>query len=150
MSKLISVYTDGSCSPNPGKGGWAWAVGLDGLTGSGYEAVSTNQRMELLAAFDAMRTLLPLSTDSFEIVSDSSYLINAFHKNWIGGWLKRGWKNSQGDPVANQDIWRPLIALYDAEGHGRVTFRWVKGHAGDPGNELVDKMAVAARKAGAK
>jgi len=129
------VYTDGACLGNPGPGGWAWAV-RGGRSASGGEPRTTNQRMELKAALEAVRSLEgPLT-----IVTDSAYVSNCFLQRWWVGWEKRGWKNSKGEPVANQDLWEPLLALVK-EREGGVEFRWVKGHSGEEMNELVDEMA---------
>ena len=132
-----SVYTDGACSGNPGPGGWAWAV-EDGPFASGAEAHTTNQRMEIAAALEAVRAL----DGAVEVVSDSTYVVNCFRDRWWEGWLKRGWTNSQKKPVANRDLWEPLIDLYRERGD--ITFRWVKGHSADPMNDLVDRLAVEA------
>jgi ribonuclease HI len=137
------VYTDGACQGNPGPGGWAWAEAPDGqVFGSGGEKPSTNQRMELTAVLEALRAH---PDGSIEIVSDSTYVVNCFNANppWWKGWLARGWKNSQKQPVANRDLWEPLIDLYRAR-TPQPTFRWVKGHSGEPMNERVDQLAVAA------
>jgi len=129
------VYTDGACEGNPGPGGWAWAV-EGGPRASGAEAATTNQRMELKAALEAVKHL----EGPLEVVSDSTYLVNCFRDRWWEGWLRRGWTNSKREPVANRDLWEPLLALYLAE-PDRLRFRWVKGHNGDPMNELVDSLA---------
>ncbi|MEJ5255497.1 MAG: RNase H family protein [Acidimicrobiales bacterium] len=131
------VYTDGACSGNPGPGGWAWAV-PGGAFASGAEARTTNQRMEITAALEAVRA----NPGRLEVVSDSTYVVNCFRDRWWEGWLERGWVNSQRKPVANRDLWEPLVELVRARGD--VTFRWVKGHGGDPMNELVDRLAVEA------
>ncbi|MCU1346421.1 MAG: Ribonuclease [Acidimicrobiia bacterium] len=133
------VYTDGACSGNPGPGGWAWAVAPTGEPwGSGGELRSTNQRMEVTAAWRAVQTLAgPLL-----VVSDSTYVVNCFRNKWYEGWFKRGWKNSKREPVANRDLWEPFVAL--VLDRGDVTFRWVKGHSVDTMNQLVDRLAVAA------
>jgi ribonuclease HI len=133
----INVYTDGACSGNPGPGGWAWAV-EDGPFASGAEKHTTNQRMEIAAALEAVRAL----EGPIEVVSDSTYVVNCFRDRWWEGWLQRGWTNSQKKPVANKDLWEPLIDLYRERGD--VTFRWVKGHSTDPMNDLVDRLAVEA------
>lgn len=131
------VHTDGACRGNPGPGGWAWAV-EDGPYASGAEADTTNQRMELHAALDALRRLTGTTT----VRSDSKYLVDCFNQNWHVGWRKRGWKNSKKEPVSNRDLWEPLIDLVLARGD--VTFEWVKGHSGDPMNDAVDQLAVQA------
>src|SRR3982751_1028593 len=139
------VYTDGACSGNPGPGGWAWAV-PNGPSGSGSAPHTTNQRMEINAALDVLQTFVPSHAGPIEVVSDSTYVVNCFRDGWWKGWLARGWKNSQKQPVANRDLWEPLIAAVRAraDGPGDVRFRWVKGHGGDPHNDKVDRMAVAA------
>jgi ribonuclease HI/uncharacterized phage-like protein YoqJ len=136
------VYTDGACSGNPGPGGWAWAV-PGGRYASGFEVHSTNQRMEIAAALDAVRSL----DGPLDVVSDSTYVVNCFRDRWWEGWLKRGWLNSQKKPVANRDLWEPFIELVRARGD--VDFRWVKGHSGDRMNDLVDRLAVEATGPGA-
>lgn len=139
---LREVYTDGACSGNPGPGGWAWAVAPRGEpNGSGSERSTTNQRMELLAVLSALR-VLGTQPGPIEVVSDSQYVVKCFNEAWWEGWLRRGWKNSQRQPVANRDLWEPLIAL--VRERGDVTFRWVRGHNGDPMNDLVDALAVSA------
>jgi len=135
-----TVYTDGACAGNPGPGGWAWAV-EGGRWASGAEAQSTNQRMEVEAALEAVRAL----DGRLEVVSDSTYVVNCFRDRWWEGWLARGWLNKAKKPVANRDLWEPLIeAVRD---RGDVTFRWVKGHSEDPMNDLVDRLAVEAASA---
>ncbi len=101
------VYTDGACSGNPGPGGWAWAV-PGGRYRSGAAGRTTNQRMEIQAVLEAVKTL----DGPLEIVSDSTYVVNCFRDRWWQGWLARGWLNSQKKPVANRDLWEPLIDLY--------------------------------------
>jgi ribonuclease HI len=137
------VYTDGACAGNPGPGGWAWAVAPDGRPrGSGGDPATTNQRMELSAVLEALRSLGAGSeAGPIEIVSDSTYVVNCFRDRWWVKWQRNGWTNSKKQPVANADLWRPLVDLVNA---GDVSFRWVKGHSGDPMNDLVDELAVAA------
>ncbi len=133
-----TVYTDGACLGNPGPGGWAWAV-PNGQYQSGPEARSTNQRMEIRAALGAVTTL----DGPLDVVSDSTYVVNCFRDRWWEGWLARGWLNKAKKPVANQDLWRPLIEAYRAD-PSRIRFRWVKGHSNDAMNDLVDRLAVVA------
>jgi ribonuclease HI len=134
------IYTDGACSGNPGPGGWAWAVAPEGVPcGYGGEARSTNQRMEIMAVLEALRS----NDGPITIVSDSTYVVNCFRDKWYVKWQKNGWKNSQKQPVANKELWEPLVALYLAR-EPRPVFRWVKGHSGDRMNDLVDGLAVAA------
>lgn len=140
-SPSFVVYTDGACQGNPGPGGWAWAQAPGGTVfGSGGEKPSTNQRMELTAVLEALRSH---PEGDLQIVSDSTYVVNCFRDSWWKGWLARGWKNSQKQPVANRDLWEPLIELYRTR-LPQPTFRWVKGHSGEPMNERVDQLAVAA------
>lgn len=136
------VYTDGACSGNPGPGGWAWAI-PDGSWASGAEVHTTNQRMEVHAVIDALRTI----QGPVEIVSDSTYVVKCFEDGWWRGWIRRGWRNAQGKPVANRDLWEPLIEAVCARGD-EVTFRWVKGHSGDRWNDRVDSLAVDASRTG--
>ena len=95
--------------------------------------------MELAAPLAALRTL----DRALEVVTDSTYVANCFRDKWHVGWMKRGWRNSQGKPVANRDLWEPLIELVLASD---TTFRWVKGHGSDPMNDFVDRLAVEAAK----
>jgi ribonuclease HI len=97
--------------------------------------------MEITAALEALRD--HAGDGPIEIVSDSTYVVNCFKDRWHEGWLRRGWKNTQGQPVANRDLWEPLFELALAPG-SEVTFRWVKGHSGDAMNDLVDELATAA------
>ena len=132
------VYTDGACSGNPGPGGWAWAVAPDGATfGAGGEPATTNQRMEIRAVLEALRSL----EGELVVVSDSTYVVNCFRDSWWVRWEANGWRNAKRQPVANDDLWRPLVELYRVR---MPTFRWVKGHSGDRMNDLVDALAVAA------
>jgi ribonuclease HI len=131
------VFTDGACLGNPGPGGWAWAE-PDGAYASGAEARTTNQRMEITAAYEAVAA----HPGPLEVVSDSTYVVNCFRDRWWAGWLARGWVNSARKPVANRDLWEPFVELVNRRGD--VTFRWVKGHSGDRMNDLVDLLAVEA------
>jgi ribonuclease HI len=131
------AYTDGACIGNPGPGGWAWAI-PGGAFAAGADPSTTNQRMEIRAALEAVRAL----DGPLEVVSDSTYVVNCFRDKWWAGWLERGWLNKARKPVANRDLWEPLIDAVRARGD--VTFRWVKGHGDDPMNDLVDRLAVEA------
>ncbi len=135
---MNTVYTDGACSGNPGPGGWAWAD-VDGPWASGCENPSTNQRMEVTAVLEALRA----HPWPVLIVSDSTYVVHCFRDKWWEGWLARGWLNSAKKPVANRDLWEPLIELYRAR-REEITFKWVKGHGSDPMNIRVDELAVTA------
>ena len=131
----LEVWTDGACSGNPGPGGWAWAT-KDGRQASGGEAPTTNQRMEIRAALEAVRAL----DGPLVVVSDSTYVVNCFRDGWWKGWIARGWVTSAKKPVVSRDLWEPLITLVNERGD--VSFRWVKGHSGDEMNDLVDRLAV--------
>ena len=133
----VRAYTDGACRGNPGPGGWAWAVD-GGDHDSGADPATTNQRMEIRAAWEAVRAL----PGELVVVSDSTYVVNCFRNKWYAGWHRRGWVNSAKKPVANRDLWEPFIELVLERGD--VTFDWVKGHSGDKMNDLVDRLAVAA------
>lgn len=137
MSTATIAYTDGACSGNPGPGGWAWAV-PGGRFASGAAAHTTNQRMEITAAHEALKAL----PGRLDVVSDSTYVVHCFRDRWHEAWVKRGWKNSKREPVANRDLWEPFVE--EVLARGDVTFRWVKGHSGDPMNDLVDALAVEA------
>ncbi len=134
---MTIVYTDGACSGNPGPGGWAWAI-PGGQWASGFKTLTTNQQMEITAALRAAEAI----EGPLEIVSDSTYVVNCFRDSWWKGWERRGWKNTANKPVANRDLWEPLIEMYKTRGD--ITFRWVKGHGTDPMNNLVDELAVRA------
>ena len=131
------VYTDGACLGNPGPGGWAWVV-PDGPFASGYDGKTTNQRMELTAALEAVRAFdCPLV-----VVSDSTYVVHCFRDRWWENWRRRGWVNKARKPVANRDLWELLIDAYRARDD--VDFQWVKGHSGDRWNDEADRLAVEA------
>ena len=131
------VYTDGACLGNPGPGGWAWVV-PDGPFAAGFDSETTNQRMELTAALEALRAF----DGSLTVVSDSTYVVNCFRDRWWENWLRRGWVNSARKPIASRDLWEPLIDAYRTRGD--VDFRWVKGHSGDQWNDRADLLAVEA------
>jgi ribonuclease HI len=134
---MVKVFTDGACSGNPGPGGWAWVTD-DGRHRTGGDPDTTNQRMELTAVLRAVEEL----GGRLAIHSDSTYVVKCFNDRWYEGWLQRGWKSSQRKPVANRDLWQPLIERY-LERKAEITFTWVKGHSGDKMNDLADSLAVA-------
>ena len=134
------VYTDGACSGNPGPGGWGWVV-VDGAFANGSEPHSTNQRMEITAAWRAVEAL----EGPLEVRSDSTYVVNCFRDRWWEGWLARNWHNSARKPVANRDLWEPFIQL--VQRRNDVVFTWVKGHGSDPWNDRADRLAVEAMRA---
>jgi ribonuclease HI len=136
----LEVWTDGACSGNPGPGGWAWATAA-GRQASGGVSATTNQRMEIQAALQAVRAL----DGPLVVVSDSTYVVNCFRDAWWKTWLTREWVNSGKKPVANRDLWEPLITA--VRDRADISFRWVKGHSGDRMNDLVDRLAVEAAQA---
>lgn len=130
------VYTDGACSGNPGPGGWGWITTNEDKD-SGGEPHTTNQRMELMAVIAAVNSI----KGPLHIVSDSTYVVNCFNKNWWQGWVDRGWKNSKRKPVANRDLWEPFIEIYQERD---ITFEWVKGHSTSKWNAKADALATGA------
>ena len=140
----LFAYTDGACSGNPGPGGWgAVLIARDGdailkeRELKGGEAHTTNNRMELLAAINALETLASAST--LTVVTDSSYVKDGITK-WIHGWKAKGWKTAGKKPVKNEELWKRLET---ATRRHTVTWEWVKGHAGHPENERADELARA-------
>lgn len=145
--KNVVIYTDGACSGNPGPGGWGVVLqyGKAMKEMSGFDANTTNNRMELLAAIKGLSALKePCVVDLF---SDSAYLVNAWEKGWLKSWQKNGWKTSQKKPVENQDLWQEMLRL---AGVHRVTWHKVKGHADNRWNNRCDELAVAEVKKHAK
>lgn len=143
----LFAYTDGACSGNPGPGGWGALLQAkegDSVVKeralNGGEADTTNNRMELLAAIAALEALERPST--ITIVTDSAYVKNGV-TGWIHGWKRNGWKTSTNKPVKNEDLWQRLDS---AQARHRVTWQWVKGHAGHPENERADELARAGMK----
>ena len=136
--KKVTIYTDGACSGNPGPGGWGAILeyGPHRKELNGYMAGTTNNRMELFAAISALGALK--EPCEVTLYSDSTYLVKAFNDHWIEGWLKRGWKTSNGGKVENQDLW--MILMAQARKH-QIRFIWVKGHASNPGNNRCDELA---------
>ena len=131
------AYTDGACQGNPGPGGWAWAV-PGGAFASGAAAATTNQRMEVQAALEAVRA----QPGPLRIVSDSTYVVNCFRDRWWEKWLLNGWLTSARKPVMNRDLWEPLVSV--VADRDDIAFHWVKGHSGHEMNDFVDGLAVAA------
>ena len=133
----VTIYTDGACKGNPGPGGWgAWlAYGAHEKELWGGEPLTTNNRMELTAVIQALASLKRSSRVA--LYTDSEYVRNGI-TTWIHGWKQRGWKTADKKPVKNIELWQRLDAL--AEQH-QVKWHWVRGHAGDPGNERADRLA---------
>ena len=142
----VVAYTDGSSRGNPGPGGYGAVLLYVDPAGEehrkelsqGYR-VTTNNRMELLGAIVALEALK--RPCEVELHSDSQYVVNAFNQHWVEGWLRKGWKNSQKQPVKNVDLWQRLLAAMRPH---RVTWLWVKGHAGHELNERADELAPRA------
>ncbi|MCC3303410.1 ribonuclease HI [Sneathiella sp. HT1-7] len=134
---IVVIYTDGACSGNPGPGGWGALLKYQGKTKElcGGEAETTNNRMELTAAIMAINSLKRRST--VELHTDSTYVKDGITK-WMIGWKKNGWKTAARKPVKNKDLW---LALDEAISNHQISWKWVKGHAGDPGNEKADQLA---------
>ena len=137
----VEIFTDGACSGNPGPGGWGAILRCGDAVRelSGGEAQTTNNRMELTAAIEALAALK--RPCRVELYSDSRYLVDAFNQHWIDGWLKKGWKRGKNEPVKNVDLWKRLLA---AKAPHEVTFIWVKGHDGHAQNERCDVLATTA------
>ena len=137
--KQVQVHTDGACLGNPGPGGWAALLryGDKERELAGGEALTTNNRMELMAAIVALETLSEAC--AITLHTDSQYVRQGITE-WMPNWLRRNWKTAGGDPVKNRDLWERLHAACDRH---RIDWRWVKGHSGDPDNERVDQLARA-------
>jgi ribonuclease HI len=136
MTEVV-IYTDGACSRNPGPGGWGAVLQWQGKERElyGSDPLTTNNRMELMAAIQALEALRRPATVSLH--TDSKYLLDGITK-WVDGWQRNGWKTAAKKPVKNDDLWRRLI---EAMKPHDITWEWVKGHAGDPGNERADALA---------
>ncbi|MBF0286312.1 MAG: ribonuclease HI [SAR324 cluster bacterium] len=142
---LVTIYTDGACSPNPGTGGWA-AVLISPAHDNyrkeifGAEPQTTNNRMELSAVINALQTLKFQCTVT--LYTDSKYIQQAFNQGWLKKWQKNGWIGAGRKPVANKDLWEQLISLSN---HHEISWLWVKGHADNIENQRCDFLAVQAR-----
>ena len=140
MPPLV-IHTDGACLGNPGPGGYAavWEADDGPKELSGGRKLTTNNRMELLAAIVALEALE--TPTKVVLVTDSRYVHDAIEKRWLAGWQKRGWVNAEKKPVKNQDLWRRIIPLLARHS---VSFRWVRGHTGHADNERCDVLAKQA------
>ncbi|MDR3521706.1 MAG: ribonuclease HI [Acidocella sp.] len=138
---VVEIWTDGGCRPNPGPGGWAAILVFKGTTRelSGGEVETTNNRMELTAAAEALEALK--RPCKVVLNTDSEYLKNGITR-WHTGWVRKNWRNAAGDPVKNMDLWRRIL---DAAKPHEIEWRWVKGHSGNPMNDRADELATAAR-----
>lgn len=138
--KHVRLFTDGSCHGNPGPGGWAAILefGQKMRELSGNDPATTNNRMEMLAVIEGLRTLTEPCV--VEVWTDSRYVVDGM-KSWLAGWKKRGWKTASKQPVKNEELWR---ALDEEAARHEVSWNWVKGHDGHPQNERCDQLANAA------
>lgn len=139
--KEVEIYTDGACSGNPGAGGWGAVLFYGGHKKeiSGGDKHTTNNRMELLAAIEALKMLKEPCV--VKLYSDSAYLVNCFQQGWYKNWVKNGWKNSQKKPVENKELWMELLDLVNIH---KVEFIKVKGHSDNEWNNRCDELARAA------
>jgi ribonuclease HI len=135
----ITIYTDGACKGNPGPGGWGALLSSNGTTKElfGGEPNTTNNRMEMMAVIRALEALK--RPCKVQLYLDSKYVLQGITE-WIVGWKARGWKTASKEPVKNVELWQRLDAIVSTGGH-EIDWRWVKGHAGDPGNERADALA---------
>jgi ribonuclease HI len=143
--KQLEVFTDGSCDTVSRRGGWAYLLryGEQQKTASGFEADTTNNRMELTAAVAALSALK--EPCRVTLMTDSQYLKNAFTAGWLKNWQRNGWKTAGKQPVKNKDLWLRLLELSAVH---ELQWAWTKGHTGHPENELVDRLALQARRRG--
>ncbi len=140
--KQVFIFSDGACSGNPGPGGWGAILRWNGIEKelSGGEKQTTNNRMELTGVIEALSALkYPCEVT---ITTDSKYVVDSVTKGWVYSWKKRGWKKADKTPALNVDLWEKLLLLLDTH---KVTFNWIKGHAGHPENERCDRLAVKMR-----
>lgn len=137
--KKVSIYTDGACSGNPGNGGYCAILVYNGKEKvvSGFEKETTNNRMELLAVINGLKSLKEAC--EVDVYSDSQYVVDAFNKKWIDSWISNGFKNSNKQQVKNVDLWKDLLSLMHLH---KVNFIKVKGHADNEYNNRCDKIAV--------
>lgn len=139
--KQITLYTDGACSGNPGRGGYGVVLSYNGHEReiSGGFSLTTNNRMELLAAIVGLEALK--EPCAVQLYSDSKYLVDSINLGWVYGWRKKGWKKSDGKLAQNIDLWERMLKQLRTH---EVELIWVKGHAGNPNNERCDELAVMA------
>ena len=137
--KELTIYTDGACSGNPGPGGWGVLMQFNGAEKElcGGEPETTNNRMEMMAAIEALRAVKKGYKGKIHLWTDSQYVLKGITE-WIHGWKRRGWKKADKKPVVNADLWKILDGLNQQHD---VQWHWVKGHAGVDGNERADELA---------
>ena len=137
----VTIYTDGACSGNPGPGGWGCVLiyGDNIKELSGYVPETTNNRMEITAVIEGLKALK--ESCSVDLYTDSKYVLEGATK-WLAGWQEKGWRRADKKPVLNVDLWQQLSELLAQH---KITWHWVKGHAGNPYNERVDALAVSQR-----
>lgn len=138
--KEVEIFTDGSCSKNPGPGGYGVILRYRGREKeiSGGEACTTNNRMELMAVIAGLKLLK--EPCKVRLYTDSQYVVNAIHQRWAVRWQENGWMRNKKEPALNADLWEELLQLLEVQD---VEFIWVRGHAGHPENERCDRLAVA-------
>ena len=142
----VDIFTDGACRGNPGTGGYGVVMEFTEASGqlhvrelsAGY-ANTTNNRMELLGVISGLEMLK--KPCRVQLFTDSKYVADAFNQHWVDGWIRKGWKKSDGDDVKNVALWKRLV---EAKSPHDVTFIWIKGHAGHPQNERCDELATLA------
>ncbi|MEO0564446.1 MAG: ribonuclease HI [Chloroflexota bacterium] len=141
MPDKVIIYTDGGCKPNPGPGGWAALLmyGTHRKELSGGDRKTTNNKMELTAAIEALEALKTAS--DVELYTDSQYVKNGI-TSWMANWKRNGWKTASKKPVKNRDLW---VRLDDATQRHNIEWKWVKGHSNNEHNERVDQLATQAR-----
>lgn len=141
QQQVATIYTDGACLGNPGPGGWGAVVihELERRELSGGFALTTNNRMELLAVVEALNILPAAST--VQLFTDSKYIHDAVNKGWLAKWKRNGWRTADKKSVKNQDLWLRIDALLQSH---NVRFNWVRGHSGNPENECCDRLASSA------
>lgn len=140
MKREVEIFTDGACSGNPGPGGWGAILRYKGKEKElcGGEKETTNNRMELTAAIEALRALK--EPCKVVLTTDSKYLSDGIEKGWAISWKNNGWKKADKKPALNTDLWEEILSLFEKH---EVTINWVKGHAGHTENERCDKLAVS-------
>ena len=140
IKERVQLFTDGACKGNPGVGGWGALIESSYFTKElkGYEQLTTNNRMELIAVIEGIKSIE--KNANIEITTDSKYVKNGINL-WIDNWKKNGWKTSSKKPVKNKELWLDLDKLVQ---NYNIEWKWVKGHSGHPGNERADQLANAA------